>query len=146
MRAKSMHQNLILDSSPNDSRSAAVEVLAKWYAAHSAVRRLWAINESQRLRVIVMLEPTRDGDDIYPVWLAKSEEWARELQLRMDWSIQLEVADTPSLPESPAGVDGVVVAEVFWRDSSMQPDDIEWGTRRANSVEGTGPYSVSSDG
>jgi hypothetical protein len=122
-----MHQNLILDPSPNDGRTAAFEVVAKWYAAHSAVRRLWAISESQRLRVIVMLEPTHDGDEIYPAWLANSHEWARELQLRMDCPVQLEVVDAPSVAEFAVGVDGVLVAEVFWRDSSMQTDDIEWG-------------------
>ena len=47
-----------------------MKTLTQWYAAHSAFRRLWAIQESQRMRVIVMLEPTNDGDDIYPAWLA----------------------------------------------------------------------------
>ena len=107
--------------SPNDGRTvtAAIVVLAKWYAAHSAVRRLWAIKESQRMRVIVTLEPTHDGDDIYPGWLANGHEWARELQLRMDGPVQLEVMDAPFLAEFASGVDGVLVAELFWRDSSM---------------------------
>jgi hypothetical protein len=72
--------NLILDPSPDDGRTVtgAFVVLAKWYAAHSVVRRLWAIRESQRMRIIVKLEPTRDGDDIYPAWLANGHEWAHE--------------------------------------------------------------------
>ena len=97
-------------------------VLTKWYAAHSAVRRLWAISEPQRMRVIVTLEPTHDGDDIYPAWLANGNEWAHELQLGMDVPVQLEVVDAPFLAESAAGVDGVLVAALFWRDSSMPPD------------------------
>jgi hypothetical protein len=98
-------------------------VLAKWYAAHSAVRRLWAISDSQRMRVIVTLEPTHDGNDIYPAWLANGHEWTHELQLLMDAPVQLEVTDEPFLVEFPAGVDGVLVAELFWRDSSTRPDD-----------------------
>jgi hypothetical protein len=88
---------------------------------------LWAISESQCLRVIVALEPTHDGDDIYPAWLANSHEWARELQFRMDGPVQLEVMDAPLLAEFVAGANGILVAELFWRDSSMTPDDVECG-------------------
>jgi hypothetical protein len=94
-------------------------VLAKWYAAHPAVRRLWAIKESQHMRVIVTLEPTHDNDDISPAWLANGHDWAHELQLRMDGPVQLEVVDEPSLAEL---FDGVLVADFFWRDPSMPPD------------------------
>lgn len=97
-------------------------MLAQWYAAHPAVRRLWAIQESQGIRVIVMLEPTHDGDDVYPAWLAKGQEWAHELRLRMDGTVQLEVIDEPFLADLAAGIDGVLVAELFWRDPSTPPD------------------------
>jgi len=111
---------------------AAFVVLSNWYAAHSAVRRLWAVRDSQRMRVIVTLEPTHDGNDIYPAWLANGHEWAHELQLRMDVPVQLEVMDEPFFAEPPAGVDGVLVAALFWRDSSTPPDcppdDVECGT------------------
>jgi len=100
-----------------------VSVLTQWYAAHAAFRRLWAIKESQRMRVIVMLEPTHDGDDIYPAWLANGHEWARELQLRIAAPVQLEVVDEPFTAEFAAGIDGVVVAELFWRNSSLPADD-----------------------
>src|SRR5688572_11023400 len=105
----------------NDSRTvtAAFLMLDKWYAAHPSIRRLWAVQESQRLRVIVTLEPTHDGDDIYPAWVANGHNWAHDLQSRMDRPVELEVMDEPSLAELPADVDGVLVAEVFWRDSSM---------------------------
>lgn len=98
-------------------------VLTKWYATHSVVRRLWAIRDSQRMRVIVTLEPTHDGDDIYPAWLANGHKWAHELQLLMDGPMQLEVIDEPSLGELASRVDGVLVAELVWRDSSTPPDD-----------------------
>jgi hypothetical protein len=117
--------NRILDPSLNEVRTAAAAAFAgldRWYAAHSAIRRLWAISEPQRIRVIVTLEPTHDGDDIYPAWLANGHEWAHELQLRMDVPVQLEVMDEPFLAEPAAGVDGVLVATLSWRDSSLPPD------------------------
>jgi hypothetical protein len=116
--------NLVLDPSLNgELRTAATEqaVLAQWYAGHPAVRRLWAIRESKGVRVIVTLEPTPDGDDIYPAWLANGHEWAQELQLRMDAAVELEVVAEPFLAELPAGLDGVLIAQLFWRDSSTPP-------------------------
>ena len=98
---------------------ASGHVLAKWYAAHSAVRRLWAISDSQRMRIIVTLEPTNDGDDIYPAWLANGGDWERELQLRLGGPVQLEVADEPFRGEFAAGLDAVLVAELFWRDPTV---------------------------
>jgi hypothetical protein len=96
-----------------------VTALTQWYAAHSAFRRLWAIQESQRMRVVVMLEPTNDGDDIYPAWLANGQQWARELESRIAEPVQLEVVDEPFAAEFVAGIDGLLVAELFWRDSSL---------------------------
>jgi len=111
--------------SPNDGRTVTVFVrLSKWYAAHSVVRRLRAVRDSQAsTRVIVTLEPTQDGDDIYPVWLASGHAWAHELQLLMDGPVQLEVLDERFLGDCAAGVNGVLVADLFWRDTSMLPDD-----------------------
>jgi len=80
------------------------------------------------MRVIVTLEPTHDGDDIYPAWLANGHEWTHELQLLMGWPVQMEVTDEPSLVEFAAGADGVLVAELFWRDSSTPPDNPWRGT------------------
>ena len=100
-----------------------VSVLAQWYAAHAAFRRLWAIKQSRGMRVIVMLEPTHDGDDIYPSWLANGHEWARELQLRMAGPVQVEVVDEPFAAEFAAGIDGVLVAELSWRDACLPSDD-----------------------
>jgi hypothetical protein len=99
-----------------------VKALTQWYAMHSAFRRLWAIKEPQRMRVVVMLEPTHDGDDIYPAWLANGQEWVRELQGRIAEPVQLEVVDEPFAAEFVAGIDGLLVAELFWRDSSLPAD------------------------
>jgi hypothetical protein len=109
--------------SPDDGRSAspALLVLADWYAAHSSVRRLWAIRESQRLRIVVSLEPSLDNDDVYPAWLANGHQWTHELQMRLDEPVQLQVINEPILNELAAGIDGVLFAELFWRDSSVPP-------------------------
>ena len=74
------------------------------------------------MRVIVMLEPTHDGDDICPAWLAKAARWAHELQLCIDGPVQLEVMEEPLPGGFVAGVDGALVAELFWRDSTQSPD------------------------
>ena len=120
---------LMLDPLRSDGPTfaGAFVVLGKWYAAHAAVRRLWAISESQRIRVFVKLAPTGDGDDIYPAWLANGHEWARELQLALGGAVQLDVIDGSYLAEFAAGVDGVLVAELSWRDASMPPDDYAAG-------------------
>ena len=74
------------------------------------------------MRVIVTLEPTHDGDDIYPAWVANGHEWAHELRLRIDGPVQLEVVHEPLLPDFAAGVDGVLFAELSWRDPGTPPD------------------------
>lgn len=51
---------------------AAAE-LVHWYTSHSLIRRLWAIEEVEALRVVVTLEPTPDGDNVEPAWLANSQ-------------------------------------------------------------------------
>jgi hypothetical protein len=128
--------NLVLDPSLNQVRTAtaALVVLTKWYARHPTVRRLWAFSEPQRMRVIVTLEPTHDGDDIYPAWLANGHDWAHELQLRMDVPVQLEVTDAPFLAEPASDVDGVLVAALFWRDSSLPPEALTGESDQSHST------------
>ena len=84
------------------------------------------------MRVIVNLEPTRDGDDISPVWLANGHEWTHELQSRLGGPVQLEVMDQPLLTGFAAGVDGVLVAELSWRDATVPPDNYD--AERGNSL------------
>ena len=114
--------NPILDASRGRGRTVtgAFFALAMWYAAHRAVRRVWAFSEGQTLRVVVMLEPTRDGDDISPIWLANSSIWAHDLQTRLNTPVQLEATDEPLIADSSIdGVDSLVVADLSWRDPAM---------------------------
>jgi hypothetical protein len=84
--------------------------LAHWYASHSAVRRLWAVEDSRGMQVIITLEPTHDGDDTDIAWLANSGAWVRELESHLERPVRLALVDEP-LSEAIQ-----VVAELCWRD------------------------------
>ena len=92
--------------------------LADWYDSHAAVRHLWAIKSAQGLRVIVRLEPTLDGDDTLPGWIANSRAWAHELQVRTNESVQLEAIDA-LLTDGIEVTEGVIVAALGWRDPTV---------------------------
>jgi hypothetical protein len=98
------------------------KVLAEWYATHPSVRRLWAIDEARRMRIIVTLEPTLDNDDLYPAWLANGREWASDLQSRLNVAVHMEVAYEPAFTRLGLGHEGFLVAELHWRDPSLERD------------------------
>lgn len=99
--------------------SAESLALATWYDAHPSIRRLWGIRDAQRLRVIVAVEPTHDGSDIYPAWIGNSVGWARELGLSTGASVQLELIDEPHSDGIEIDAGSVVVVDLFWRDSTL---------------------------
>jgi hypothetical protein len=96
--------------------------LSSWYASHPVVRRLWAIEADAMLRIVVMLEPTPDGDDTLPAWLANSRTWARELQLRMDRAVRLEMIGERSSIQSIIDGKDVLITELSWRDPAHTAD------------------------
>lgn len=104
---------------PSGSRGALmnldVAVLAEWYASHSVVRRLWAIEEPAVIRIIVTLEPTLDSDDTEPAWLANSWRWAHELEFRAHRSVRLEMINDPSHIASVCDLNALIAA-ISWRD------------------------------
>jgi len=108
---------------PRTQVSAAAAVLVKWYAAHSIVRRLWAIEGSGAIRVVVALEPTPDGDDTQPAWLANSWTWAQELRHRLQRHVHLELINEPSARVA-ASCDSAsaLITEISWRDPSSGGD------------------------
>lgn len=118
-----MIMNLALEPKSDDDRrlDAASWVLAAWYAAHPSILRLWAVRDARCMRVVVTLEPSPDSDDLYPVWLANGHDWAHDLQSRLEAPVQLEVQYETSLDELGVGADSVLIAELFWRDSSVPP-------------------------
>jgi hypothetical protein len=98
----------------------AAAALVKWYASHSIVRRLWAIESGEAIRVVVTLEPTLDGDDTQPAWLANSWSWAQDLRLRLQRMVHLELINEPSLrTEASCDGDGALITEISWRDPTQ---------------------------
>lgn len=93
--------------------------LTKWYADHSAIRRLWAIEDHVELKVVVTLEPTADGDDALPVWLANNRHWQGDLRLCLRREVRLLFAGT--FGESYVDLDAVTIAQIGWRDSWITP-------------------------
>ncbi|MDY6944989.1 MAG: hypothetical protein SXG53_04655 [Pseudomonadota bacterium] len=91
-------------------------VLARWYAAHSSVRNLWAIDDPDALSVFVRLEPTSDGDETLPVWLAMNDDWTADLKACTRRNVQLQLIVTDALPESCVETGSAMVAELSWRD------------------------------
>lgn len=98
-----------------------VAALAKWYAEHSPIRRLWAIEDPVALKVLVALEPTFDGDDTLPVWLANNRAWANDLRLLVQREVQLRLVIPGAFGKPYVNPDTVTIAEVSWRDSWMTP-------------------------
>ena len=91
--------------------------LGKWYDAHAAVRRLWASEQSGAVRVVVALEPTSDGDDALPAWLANSREWTGDLRSLTNRDVELQAIFLTAAEESPFDADAVLIAEFSWRDA-----------------------------
>jgi hypothetical protein len=104
---------------PTDERDSAdvPANLARWYAAHSSIRRLWAVEHRDELIAFVALEPTSDGDDMLPTWLAKRHEWTQELQSLANREIQLELIFSDDFQPSYVNSDAVLIAELNWRDA-----------------------------
>lgn len=91
--------------------------LARWYGAHASIRRLRAVENGLGLTVCISLEPTSDGGDTLPLWLAMSQKWRTDLELICQRRIQLRIVEPDALPPSHPTGDAVIVAEVDWRES-----------------------------
>ena len=90
--------------------------LAAWYSSHSQVRRLWAIDERQSILIVLKIEPTLDGYDALPTWLANSTQWAEELATILHRAVRLEMLGAPLRAAALAAMDDVRIAEVAWRE------------------------------
>jgi hypothetical protein len=103
--------------------AAPAAVLRQWYASHSIVRRLWAIDASDAIRIVMTLEPTLDGDDTQPAWLANSWTWAQELRFRLQRHVHLELINEPSARvEASCDSTSALITEISWRDPSSGAD------------------------
>lgn len=99
--------------------SEIAAALTKWYADHPSIRRLWAIDAPLALTILVALEPTSDGDDTLPVWLANYREWASDLRLLVRRDVQLQLVVPGTFGEALVDPGAITIAEVNWRDAWM---------------------------
>jgi hypothetical protein len=90
-------------------------MLEKWYATHASIRRLWAIEDAVDITVFVSLEPTQDGNDALPVWLANQHLWTKDLEMLIEREVQLKLV-VSDFEELDVGADAVMLAELGWRD------------------------------
>lgn len=109
----SLRLDAALDRGQGNTPEAAA--LTTWYASHAIVRRLWAIDEIDAIRIIVKLEPTSDGADTLPAWLAHSGAWAQELRSRMHRTVHLEMLGA-SIIESVFDRGRTLITEISWRE------------------------------
>ena len=91
--------------------------LSRWYAAHSSIRSLWALEDRDELIVFVTLEPTPDGDDTLPIWLTNSREWANDLRTLTNRKVQLKLVVSGAFEKSYDNAGAAMIAELSWRDS-----------------------------
>lgn len=91
--------------------------LARWYAAQSSIRRLRAVEDEDALLVFIALEPTSDGDDTLPVWLARSHDWANDLRSLTRRDVRLELLASNLFEVPHVGTDAAIVAELDWRET-----------------------------
>ena len=91
--------------------------LARWYADHSSIRRLRAVDESDALVVFVTLEPSSDGDDALPVWLANRHSWTHDLKRATERDVQLKLLVSDVFEDSDSDTDAVTITELSWRDA-----------------------------
>jgi len=93
--------------------------LSAWYSSRPEIRRLWALRDTQGLRVLVHLEPAQDSEEIHPAWMANRQVWIDELQLHTGGPVRLEQSDELFGDEVVTEAPGVIVAAFSWRDPSF---------------------------
>ena len=113
-----------LDTMRHASTAAA---LSRWYDERPGVVRLWAIQPDlpagastlSPLHVLLLLEPSADGDEIAPAWVARAATWSRELEQRLSRAVQLECLDIPVGDDIEVDAEGTLLASLCWRDATM---------------------------
>jgi hypothetical protein len=123
VRANICTMKLIPDADvPSPRPERITSALERWYASHPMVTKLWAIMAAagdvprapDLTRVVLMLQPTVDGDEAEPVWIANGHRWGRELGECVGGKVQLELLQSSVADEIDE--DGVVLA-LSWRDA-----------------------------
>lgn len=100
-----------------DSRTAALGPdLDRWYCHQPSIRRLLAVDDSPTLRVLVTLEPTADGGDSFPIWLAMQSAWTSELRALAGCPVQLMLVAPDAIDDTCEAASNHFVAHLCWRD------------------------------
>jgi hypothetical protein len=68
------------------------------------------------MTVILTLEPTSDGDDAFPTWLANSDQWLTELTSLANRPVRLHLMTSMTSSATRVDSDGLLIAELSWRD------------------------------
>lgn len=102
----------ISESRPTDIATA----LEDWYCDHAAIRHLWAVDTPAALVIFVRLEPTADGDDPLPVWLAHQHVWTNDLRARTQREVELKLIIADIFTATHEDSSSALVAELSWRD------------------------------
>ncbi len=116
---------LDVEATPDGAASSPYAAsLSTWYARTPGVRCLWAIDSarppepsaSERLRVVLMLEPAGDSGETGIVWMARGRSWQQELRAELACEVDLEWVDDGDSDELEIDGDGTVVVALCWRD------------------------------
>src|SRR5258708_23463001 len=89
--------------------------LTVWDALPPIIRRLWAIEGRSSILVLLSLEPTPDGSDTSPAWLANAQRWGEDLRKRLGGPVTLQLMDV-LISVDVSLDDGTVIADLCWRD------------------------------
>lgn len=118
-----------IEDPPATRSAASVEhALAQWYDEHPGVLRLYAIDAmssrsgTRALRVVVILRPSGDGNEIGPRWMAHGTSWTRELRQRLERGVELESIDGPVDEASAIEPGSRLMAVICWRDPTVLED------------------------
>lgn len=95
--------------------------LDQWYAQHSSIRRLTVFEGAIAMDVLLSLEPTSDGDDALPVWLANSDLWASELSVLVGREIRVQLLAGTSFTKPGIDSNAALITDLSWRDPWLSP-------------------------
>ena len=71
--------------------------------------------------VLLSLEPTSDGDDALPVWLANSDLWASELSVLVGREIRVQLLAGTSFTKPGIDSNAALITDLSWRDPWLSP-------------------------
>jgi hypothetical protein len=109
--------NAVADATVQREVSKLAAALARWYADHASIRHLWAMESSVGIEILLVLEPTSDGDETLPIWLANRGDWATDLRLLTQREVQLRLAVLDDFGDSYVNHDAITIAQFSWRVS-----------------------------